>query len=438
MTALAHINGPGWSTFLREDQWILKFKAGKLWQQHRIPKHIRAEHLVRRYVRSFLVAEAAETKVQPPLPPPATGGPPQIRREMSLQELAHLWTSGALAQMFPDHIRNKRSSRSDRARLTKYIEPILGAIPIGAFEGVPGLELAETVMRRLPAAEQLSRDSRRHVAQIIHRLLALAVYPLRLITANPLPRGWLPKGSSSKAKSYLYPREDEQLLGKTTVPLLNRLFYGFLTREGLRATEARELLICDVDMDHGVCNLDTNKTDDPRSWALSPGVLDALRRFLARHRPEAKPDELLFMTQGGRRPPGNNLARALRRDLKTAMVQRTQLFSESAERKRIRGHDLRATFVTINLANGKTETWISDRTGHKSSQMISKYRRLARSHAELCLGDLVPLVSAIPELTSEHARAPGSSKKRVRTNGHSNGHVETEIEREAVIKSRKN
>lgn len=200
--------------------------------------------------------------------------------------------------------------------------------------------------------------------------LSTRFYPLRLITANPLPRGWLPRGSASKAKSY--------------------------------------------------------------------GVLDALRRFLARHRPEAKPDELLFMTQGRRRPPGNNLARALRRDLKTAMVQRTQLFSESAERKRIRGHDLRATFVTINLANGKTETWISDRTGHKSSQMISKYRRLARSHAELCLGDLVPLVSAIPELTSEHARAPGSSKKRVRTNGHSNGHVETEIEREAVIKSRKN
>jgi integrase len=66
----------------------------------------------------------------------------------------------------------------------------------------------------------------------------------------------------------------------------------------------------------------------------------------------------------------------------------------------MRGHDLRATFVTINLANGKTETWISDRTGHKSSQMIARYRRMARTHAELNLGDLTPLASAIPELSA--------------------------------------
>ena len=58
------------------------------------------------------------------------------------------------------------------------------------------------------------------------------------------------------------------------------------------------------------------------------------------------------------------------------------------------------------LANGRTETWVADRTGHKSSQMINAYRRAARTAAELRLGELVPLVEAIPELAEAAEAAP--------------------------------
>ena len=64
----------------------------------------------------------------------------------------------------------------------------------------------------------------------------------------------------------------------------------------------------------------------------------------------------------------------------------------------IRAHDLRATFVTISLAQGKTESWVSDRTGHRSSSMLFRYKRPARTHEEAKLGDLVPLHEALPEL----------------------------------------
>ena len=47
------------------------------------------------------------------------------------------------------------------------------------------------------------------------------------------------------------------------------------------------------------------------------------------------------------------------------------------------------------------KTWIADRTGHKSSQMINRYRRQARTHRELDLGELKPLVDAIPELAGD-------------------------------------
>jgi len=55
-------------------------------------------------------------------------------------------------------------------------------------------------------------------------------------------------------------------------------------------------------------------------------------------------------------------------------------------------------FVTVSLAEGKTEAWNTDRTGHTSSSMLYKYKRAARTHQERVLGSLTPLVDAIPEL----------------------------------------
>jgi hypothetical protein len=40
---------------------------------------------------------------------------------------------------------------------------------------------------------------------------------------------------------------------------------------------------------------------------------------------------------------------------------------------------LRATFITVALANNRTETWVMDRTGHESSAMLARHRRAARS-----------------------------------------------------------
>jgi hypothetical protein len=57
---------------------------------------------------------------------------------------------------------------------------------------------------------------------------------------------------------------------------------------------------------------------------------------------------------------------------------------------------LHATLKPAQLA--RTEAWITDRTGHKSSQMIYRYKRQARTHAELNPGGFVPLYEAIPEL----------------------------------------
>ena len=85
------------------------------------------------------------------------------------------------------------------------------------------------------------------------------------------------------------------------------------------------------------------------------------------------------------------MAETFRAHLAVAGVDRAELFEKSESRRPIRIHDLRATFITVNLANGKTEAWIADRTGHTTSTMINRYRRAARTHAELGQGSLTPL-----------------------------------------------
>jgi hypothetical protein len=109
------------------------------------------------------------------------------------------------------------------------------------------------------------------------------------------------------------------------------------------------------------------------------------------------------------------------------------LFERDETRQPIRLHDTRATFITIALANGRSEAWVQDRTGHRSSVMINRYRRAARTAAELGLGELAPLDRAIPELASALPSpvAPGPTaarEARTRATGGGSGKLETELE----------
>jgi hypothetical protein len=227
---------------------------------------------------------------------------------------------------------------------------------------------------------------------------------LKLIRTSPLPRGWLPRLPSRgerRAKSWLYPDEEAQLLACVAVPLAFRVFYGFLSREGMRVSEAAHLTLPDVDLDRGAVELSENKTDDPRSWSLSPGVAPALRAWLAlREKTTGKKldeDAPVFVDDHGE-PFHKPRAERFRQHLLVAGVTRAALHERSPTRQRIRIHDCRAGMVTTNLATGRTETWVQDRTGHRSSDQIANYRRAARKAAELGLGAYRPLDAAIPEL----------------------------------------
>lgn len=311
----------------------------------------------------------------------------------TFRELGEDWTSGRLATRYPGQIKLKRTAADDAGRLTNHIYPVIGAKPLEEVT----LDDCDEVMRRIPSS---AARSRQHVAGTLLRLFTLAVYPLRLIERSPLPTGFLPARGPRKAFAYLYPDEDRRLMACAEVPLAWRMLWGFLAREGMREGEALGLIWTDVDLKRGMVKLDKNKTDDPRAWPLDAGVHAALRTY----RELAPSGVLVFTDPRGRTPPKYTLAPLLRAHLAQLGLkdERPELFESTDARQQMRVHDLRGTFVTIALATGRTEAWVSARTGHRTSNMIARYKRVADSFEELGLGKLDPLNEAIPELRVGH------------------------------------
>jgi integrase len=330
----------------------------------------------------------------------------------TLEAFAKEWTSGELLKKHPDHVREKKDPSEDVQILRDRINPLIGMVHLSEVT----LEHAERVIRALPSS--LAPRTRRHTAQCLRKVLSLAVYPGRHIASNPIPREWMPKipKSANKPKACLWPEEDAKLASCAKIDLARRVAYGVLTREGMRASELASLKWSDVDLQHGRVRLDENKTDDPRAWALSPDVTRTLAWW--KKRTDAGDRDFVIrldLSQGPRWLRGKTWDPTTRHkneigDLRTAGVTRSELFERTASRQPIRLHDLRATFVTVSLANGKTEQWVMDRTGHKSSQMIALYARQARTWTELNLGPLLPLDMLLPEMRREASQPRPSTR----------------------------
>lgn len=325
----------------------------------------------------------------------------------TVQELGEAWTEGTLAKEFPDQIHRRRSERDDEIRLERHVYPV-GRRRARARSHCrrvrAGDALADVGEARHEHAPQRRSHARTHPD-------ARRV-PAEIITASPFPKGLLPSAGKGKGKALAdyRPADDAILLACTSVPLHYRLLWGFLAREGMRSSEAIQLRWGDVDLKDGSVVLDENKSDDPRSWPLNPGVVRALKAF----KPEgAKPKDLVFVEENGGEHNRHALAKTLREHLRAAGLEegpraklfehsktrlqgpRAKLFEHSKTRLQVRAHDLRAAFVTTALANGKTETWVADRTGHKSHSMIKRYTRQARTAGDLKRGKWTPLDVAL-------------------------------------------
>jgi len=338
-------------------------------------------------------------------------GRPASTGEITFRAVGEMWTSGDLTRRFGRRVK-KIDHSENIGRLERYVYPFV-------YDGV---SIAATPMREFTTEHgdailsqpDLREGSQRHVGQLVSRVCKLAAYPLKAIPRSPLPDGWLPPKNATKEKSYLFPAEEAAFQGNVKVPLVRRILIGFCAREGPRKENAVTLEWSNLVLDQGervLVVLDETKNGRGGSWVLDAGTAEAVRRWrticpstkyvfpassLALHR-RTDEERPLYV---------DHLAAELRDGLLASGVTRSKLFERGDHRIRLRAHDLRATFVTLALAEGRTEDWVVTRTGHGSSQMIALYRRQAKTAAELKLGWLKPLHEIIPELAKLGAQRP--------------------------------
>jgi len=296
------------------------------------------------------------------------------RPTLTFQELGEKWTDESLHKDFPDYVKTKRSKDLDKGRL-EVLYKTIGSVPLNEFK----LEDAERAMAALDP--ELSSATRRQYAQLISKVLRLAVYPCKVIERSPLPLGFLPAVHGARVTAYLYPDEDRAVLGwseqrargeknqesRPSVPLAYRVVYGFLAREGLRLCEALGLRWKDVDVKRGVVTLDANKTDDPRAWALTPGVAQALSSS-SRTKPA---DWLVFGSI-----PENRAAETFRLHLGAAGVDRAELFAETDARRPSRA---RSTVIrAMVFASAETVASVFTAYARRSSRSHARTARASR------------------------------------------------------------
>lgn len=316
-------------------------------------------------------------------------GPTTPKASLStFKDVAEMWISGDLRKRYPDHVRPKEDFHLERARLRRYIYPLIKDVPIVAFTKEHG----DAVMAKLPPKRIKTSAARRQVAQIIGRVLNLAVMPLGLIKVTPLPRGWLPRITRDRHYTCLFPHEERAFLGCRDIDEEFRLFIGLLDREGMRVSELADADWWQFNLEVGTFTATKTKSHDPRMWALRPDSARAMRLWADRHaKTKARPFDSIAPDENAK----VLLASRLRESLLTAGVTRKELHERTAHTGALRAHDMRATFVTISIAEGKSEAWIRDRTAHKTTGMIDRYRRQARQFEELKVGSLVDLVDGL-------------------------------------------
>jgi hypothetical protein len=162
--------------------------------------------------------------------------------DITFEAFARRWTSNDLAQEFRRKVK-ELDHHDNISRLAIHVFPVVyeprviteestfvgyrtGDIPMSGLT----VEHADYVLSR----NSLPEGSIHNVAAIIRRVRRLATYPANNIKVNPLPSGWAPRPNPQRERSFLYPSEEAKLLALTTIPLVRRLLYGVLSREGLR------------------------------------------------------------------------------------------------------------------------------------------------------------------------------------------------------------
>jgi integrase len=326
--------------------------------------------------RAFRALERAVEK----LAAEAASGAPAVAPSgpVTFRQIAEDWGSGKLTRDYPDHklLPNKTDKgRADDLTIARVFYPAIGS------KLMSEITLADIDAARRLIPTDLHPNTRRLYVVKLRLLFRIAVSPLRLLPVAPEID--IPRRVPSNLFGYLYPQEEALLLGCIRIPLVYRVLYGYLARNGCRIGETLQLTWDHVDLETGDIHIDKRwtKTKRARRWVLDTDVVQALEAYFIECK---RPAGSARVFPGQQRGPlsGSTVKKRFIDDLRKAGVTRSSILDGADGIEPIRVHDLRASFVTLSLRAGKPLKWIMTRTGHESLTVMKGYDRLVQDAEE--------------------------------------------------------
>jgi integrase len=318
-------------------------------------------------------------------------------KRLTVKQFGEQWTTGQLYESHGDvnALRVKKSAKTDGYRLAAYVYPVIGAKPVADVteQDIEAVMSAAEKKARKRLGRAWRKAARFQLYQVMRRLFDLAIRPGRLRTDSPVSEYLRPGRDSQKLFGYLFPSELIALLACREVPIERRVLYALAIYTGLRKGSLFALTWAGIDFKHRTITSLQSKTGLPQMFE-APESLMALLSLWHVHQGAPKAGPVV-----SRVPTREREARLLRDDLTAAKIERPTLFGEGGDNVQpMRFHDLRATFVTWAMRDGKGDGWISDRTGHLTPEMRARYARAARTLSDLDYKPFPDISKAIPEL----------------------------------------
>ena len=380
--------------------------AGKIARRKRVPIP-NSEKMTEAEAKKEAARLSADVRAGRIVFDPQPGEPISVTAVMTVRDLGDAWTSGQLFERYGavNKLRIKAGAYIDKVTLEAHVYEVR---PRGAkgpkFGDLPVSQVTADDVCAIMGAQPKDHRAETRIKQFnrLHRLFDLAEFPCRLRGdgSNPVKRYLRPAPEAEKLFCFLYPSELLALLACASIPIGRRVLYALAVYTGQRKGSLFALRWKHVDFDHGTLASFKTKTGRAQYFKADPGLMAILKRW-REHQGEV-PDDDHIVTEESIVYEAKRLATALRDDLTLAKVTRAILFEDNAENvEALRFHDLRSTFCTWARRAGKSDAWISERTGHDvTGSMISRYDRGAQTLADLEYVPFPDIAAAIPELAA--------------------------------------
>ncbi len=215
---------------------------------------------------------------------------------------------------------------------------------------------AETLKKALNAipVEQFAKRLKLYEAVVCFAKFA--------VQENSLEASELEAIKQLRPKRHLPPKRNtvtERQLGSLTAACkdpLDTLIVTLLANTGLRAFEACNLRLSDIDLAAATLNVQLGKNNKPRTVGLNPATIQTIQQYVE----VVKPSTYLLLNSKGQKMDRHGLKRRLERIGRDAGVK-------------VSPHSLRRVFVTLNANRGKPLPMIQMACGHSDIRTTMGY-----------------------------------------------------------------